>query len=180
MRSAVRNALGMLDRLNAAVYYGVGLLLAAITVVVLLQVVVRFVLTNLGVNIAAPWTEEMARYLLVWLIFLGAAVGCRKMQLISLEFVVKGSPALLGFALRYAALGLCLLLFLLMLRYGVEFVTVIGRTELSPVMQIPKTWVYWAMPAGAALMIANTLAFMVESWAEGRDIRRSGGLADEA
>lgn len=180
MRSAVRRALGLLDHLNAAVYYAVGALLAAIAAIVLMQVAVRLVLTAIGVNIAAPWTEELARYLLVWLIFLGAAVGCRRMQLISLTFVIGGLPDAAGRALRHLALVACLGLFLLMIRYGVEFVQVLGRSELSPVMQIPKTWVYWAMPVGAVLMILNTLAFMAESWAEGRDIRRSGILADEA
>jgi TRAP-type C4-dicarboxylate transport system permease small subunit len=180
MRSAVRGALAILDRLNAGVYFAIGGLLAVISAVVLLQVIVRFVLTSVGINIAAPWTEELARYLLVWMIFLGAALGCRKMQLISLGFVVTGVPRIAGIAMRVIALALCLLLFALLLRYGTDFVTVIGRTELSPVMQVPKTWVYWAMPAGAALMIANTLAFIAESWLEGRDIRQSGGLADEA
>jgi TRAP-type C4-dicarboxylate transport system permease small subunit len=180
MRSAVRGALGILERLNLAVYYLIGVLLAAISAVVLMQVVVRFVLTNLGVNIAAPWTEELARYLLVWLIFLGAAVGCRRMQLISLEFAIKGLPGIVGIVMRYMALILCLGLFVLMLRFGVQFVQVLGATELSPVMQISKIWVYWAMPAGAALMIVNTLAFIAESWLDGRDIRMSGALADEA
>jgi TRAP-type C4-dicarboxylate transport system permease small subunit len=180
MRSAVRRALGLLDQLNTATYYAVGALLAAISVVVFFQVMVRLILTAIGVNIAAPWTEELARYLLVWLIFLGAAVGCRRMQLISLTFVISGLPAFAGSLLRHLALVLCLGLFLLMVRYGYEFVQVLGRSELSPVMQIPKTWVYWAMPAGAVLMIINTLAFMAESWVEGRDIRRSGGLAEEA
>jgi TRAP-type C4-dicarboxylate transport system permease small subunit len=175
-----RQALRLIDGLNTVVYYAIGGLLAAITAVVLLQVIVRFVLTSLGINIAAPWTEEMARYLLVWLIFLGAAVGCRKMQLISLGFVVTGVPRIAGVAIRMIALALCLVLFLLMIRYGMDFVTIIGRTELSPVMQISKTWVYWAMPAGGILMVVNTLAFVVENWLDGRDIRQSGGLADEA
>jgi TRAP-type C4-dicarboxylate transport system permease small subunit len=161
-----RQALRLIDGLNTVVYYAIGGLLAAITAVVLLQVIVRFVLTSLGINIAAPWTEEMARYLLVWLIFLG--------------FVVTGVPRIAGVAIRMIALALCLVLFLLMIRYGMDFVTIIGRTELSPVMQISKTWVYWAMPAGGILMVVNTLAFVVENWLDGRDIRQSGGLADEA
>jgi TRAP-type C4-dicarboxylate transport system permease small subunit len=180
MRSAVRGALGLLGRLNLAVYYLVGLLLAVISAVVLAQVLVRLVLTAVGVNIAAPWTEELARYLLIWLIFLGAAIGCRRMQLLSLSFVLVSLPTAIGVAVRHLALLLWLGLFLLMFRYGVEFVQILGRSELSPVMQIPKTWVYWAMPVGAALMILNTLAFVAESWIEGHDIRQSGGLIDEA
>jgi TRAP-type C4-dicarboxylate transport system permease small subunit len=178
MGGAARTALRMLDRLNTAVYYLIGAILAVIAVVVMIQVLVRFVLTHTGVNVAAPWTEELARFLLVWLIFLGAAVGCRRMQLISLDFVVKAVPGLAGRALRYLALGLCLWLFVLLIRHGAEFVQVIGRSELSPVMQISKTWVYWAMPAGASLMLANTIAFIAAAHLDGLDIRAAGGLAD--
>lgn len=180
MRGLVRAGLAGLQGLNAAIYYLIGLLLAVICGVVLIQVLVRFVLTAVGVNIAAPWTEELARYLLVWMIFLGAALGCRKMQLISLDFVVKAMPRRIGQAARLIALGLCLLMFLLMLRFGWDFVRILGGSELSPVMQIPKTWVYWAMPIGAALMIVNTLAFLAEAWLEGRDIREGSGLAEDA
>lgn len=178
MGDVLRLALGVLERLNRVVYYLIGALLAVISVVVLTQVVVRFVLTSLGINISAPWTEELARYLLVWLIFLGAAVGCRRMQLISLDFVVKWLPAPLGKAARYAAFALCFWIFVLMIQYGTQFVVIIGRSELSPVMQISKEWVYWAMPVGAALMMVNTLAFLVEIILDGKDIRYAGGFGE--
>jgi TRAP-type C4-dicarboxylate transport system permease small subunit len=114
----------------------------------------------------------------VWLVFLGAAVGCRRMQLISLDFVVKAVPGIAGRLLRYLALALCLWLFVLMVRYGTQFVTIIGRTEMSPVMQVSKAWVYWAMPVAAVLMIINTCAFALEAFLEGRDIRDAATLAD--
>ncbi len=178
LKAAVRSTLALLERLNTAVYYLIGAILALISVVVLGQVLVRFVLTHLGLNISAPWTEELARFLLVWLIFLGAAVGCRRMQLISLDFVLKALPGLIGQAARYLSLGLCLYLFLLLVIYGHQFVRIIGASELSPVMQISKSWVYWAMPAGGALMIINTLAFIAEAIIDGKDIRNAGGIAD--
>lgn len=178
MKAAVRSTLALLERLNTAVYYIIGAILALISVVVLIQVLVRFVLTHSGVNVAAPWTEELARFLLVWLIFLGAAVGCRRMQLISLDFVLKALPNLIGQLARYVSLGLCLYLFVVMVIYGHQFVRIIGATELSPVMQISKSWVYWAMPVGATLMIINTLAFIAEAIVDGIDIRSAGGIAD--
>jgi TRAP-type C4-dicarboxylate transport system permease small subunit len=178
MLAGLRTALDALDHVNRWVYYLIGAILAAISAVVFTQVIVRFVLTLIGVNVAAPWTEELARFLLVWLIFLGAAVGCRRMQLISLDFVVRALPGLLGRLARYAALVLCLFMFVLMVRYGVLFVEVIGRSELSPVMQISKEWVYWAMPVGAALMIVNTLAFVLDAALAGSDVRFAGGIAD--
>jgi TRAP-type C4-dicarboxylate transport system permease small subunit len=171
-------ALRVLDALNRAIYYLLGALLAAIAVVVFIQVLVRFVLTHMGVNVSAPWTEELARFLLVWLVFLGAAIGCRRMQLISLDFVVKAVPGIAGRMLRYLALGLCLWLFVLMIHHGSQFVTIIGRTEMSPVMQVSKAWVYWAMPVAGVLMFVNTCAFALEALLDGRDIRDAATLAD--
>ncbi len=175
---SVRAALRGLDALNRAAYYLVGVLLAVITVVVFIQVIVRFVLTHAGLNISAPWTEELARFLLVWLVFIGAAVGCRRMQLISLDFVVKAVPGLAGRMLRYLALALCLWLFVLLIRFGAQFATIIGQTEMSPVMQVSKSWVYWAMPVAGALMLVNTCAFIVEAALDGRDIRDAATLAE--
>ena len=175
-RGKMRMMLGWLDRLNRAVFFFVGALLAAIACVVLIQVVVRFVLTAVGINLVAPWTEELARYLLVWMVFLGAAVGCRKMQLIALTFVIGWVPPLLGRAARLVALGLCLWFFTILVYYGWQFVQIIGRTELSPVMQISKNWIFWAMPVGATLMFVNTLAFVAEAMLPGGDLRATGSL----
>lgn len=168
--------LDWLDRLNRAVYFLVGALLASIAVVVLIQVAVRFVLTAAGINVVAPWTEELARYLLVWMIFLGAAVGCRKMQLIALTFVIGWVPPVLGRAARLVALALCLWFFAILVYHGWQFVQIIGRTELSPVMQISKNWIFWAMPVGATLMFVNTLAFVAEAMLPGGDLRTTGSL----
>jgi TRAP-type C4-dicarboxylate transport system permease small subunit len=166
-----------LDAVNKGVYYLIGVGLMVITVVVFWQVMVRFVLTAAGINISAPWTEEVARYVLIWCIFLGAGVGCRKAQLIALEFVVRALPSVVGQAARYLAMAVCLGFFLLMIQVGWQFVDIIGRSETSPVLQISKAWVYWAMPVGAGLMVINTIALALEAITTKRDIRLIGGLA---
>lgn len=165
--------LGAVDRMNAIVTWLVGLLLAVVSVAVMAQVTVRFVLTTLGVNVSAPWTEELARYCLIWMIFLGASVGVRHAQMIALEFVVRSVPDRLGVAMRYLSMALSLAFFGLMVWVGLSFVA-LGRTETSPVMGITKDLVYWAMPVGSVLMIVNTLALVAQSLSEGRDIRFVG------
>ena len=174
---ALRAILRALDEINRAILLLIGIGLMVITAVVFWQVMVRFVLTAAGINISSPWTEEVARYVLIWCVLLGAAVGCRKAQLIALEFLVRAVPAPLGQAMRYAALAICIAFFALLVNVVWQFVVVLGRTELSPVMQIPKTWVYWALPAAAGLMILNTLGLIVEAVITRQDIRDIGGLA---
>ncbi len=161
------------DGMNAGVTLVVGLLLAAMSVAVMGQVTVRFVLTAAGINVSAPWTEELARYCLIWMIFLGAGVGVRKGQMIALEFLVRKVPDRLGIATRYAVIALSVAFFCLMFVVGLDFVE-LGRTERSPVMGITKDLVYWAMPVGAALMIVNSLALVAQSLIERRDIRYMG------
>jgi len=163
------------DRLNLVLTYGIGLLLAVMTFAVFTQVMVRFVLTALGVNLSAAWTEELARYVLIWIVFLGAGIGCRKRQMISLEFVVRWLPSPLGPILVHLGLVVCIGFFALLISQGLAFVE-LGEVETSPVMQIPKAWVYAAMPVGAGLMILNTVTLIAETLMQRADIRFVGGV----
>ena len=159
-----------MDRINAGLTLIVGLLLAFVTFCVMFQVLVRFVLTAVGIHISAPWTEELARYTLIWMVFLGAAIGVRHARMIALEFGIRKLPARAGIPIRYAVMLLCIAFFGLLVWVGLDFLD-LGRTERSPVLGIRKDYVYWAMPVGMALMIVNSLALIAETLSLGRDIR---------
>jgi TRAP-type C4-dicarboxylate transport system permease small subunit len=57
----------LFERLNRSTESFSGVLLALITTIVFLQVVFRYVL-----KITAPWTEETARYVGIWMVYAGA------------------------------------------------------------------------------------------------------------
>lgn len=169
----MRAALAVIDGINRLLGWSLAALLAAIAVVVMIQVLVRFILTAIGVDVRASWTEELARYLLCWMVFLGAAYGCRHAQLMALDFAVSRLPGALGQAAKYLSLVLCLGFFLLLVQVGWSFME-FGRTESSAVMRMPMIRVYAAIPVGAALMVMNTLGLMLEAWISGADIRSIG------
>ncbi len=108
----------------------------------------RFVLTAVDINISAPWTEELARYTLIWMVFLGAAVGVRHARMIALEFGVRKAarPGGHSRALRGHD-PLSIAFFGLLFWVGLDFIE-LGRSETSPVLGITKDRVYWAMPVG--------------------------------
>lgn len=164
--------LGVVNRTG---YYLIGVLLIVMAVSTLFQVLVRFVFTSVGFNFSAPWTEELARYAMIWVVFIGMGIGCRHAQLISLEFVVNRFRGFFGQLLRYLALVICLVFFAVLIKVGLQFVE-FGRVERSPALAMPKTWVYWAMPVGAGLAFINTVALCVEAWVENRDIREPSGI----
>ncbi len=168
----------VIDKLNVLVTAIVAALLAVVAIAVMMQVMVRFVLTALDINISAPWTEELARYTLIWMVFLGAAVGVRHARMIALEFGVRKLPAKTGVPIRYAVMILCIAFFGLLFFVGLNFLE-LGRSETSPVLGISKEKVYWAMPVGMVLMILNSLALIAETIIEGRDIRFASDFAPD-
>ncbi|WP_227445815.1 TRAP transporter small permease [Cognatishimia sp. F0-27] len=156
----------------------VGFLLAIVAFAVLWQVLVRFVLTAAGYNISAPWTEELARYTLIWMVFLGAAIGVRHARMIALEFGVRKVPAKIGVPIRYGVMLLCIGFFGLLFWVGLDFLE-LGRSETSPVLGIKKDKVYWAMPVSMVIMIINSLALIAETISLDRDIRFAADFAPE-
>jgi TRAP-type C4-dicarboxylate transport system permease small subunit len=69
-----------IDQINKLLVYLVALILIAMSVVISFQVFSRFTLSN-----SLEWSEELSRYLMIWLVFLGTAVALRKKSLIGVE-----------------------------------------------------------------------------------------------
>ncbi|MEW9838312.1 TRAP transporter small permease [Mesorhizobium marinum] len=171
-------ALGLLDRVNVAAGYAVGALLGLATISVTYQILIRFVLDHFGVNIAAPWTEEVARYALIWVVFVGAGVVCRYSGLIAVDIVPHALPSPYGRYVKIAAILVTIAFFGVLAWMGVEFAAT-GSIETSPVMRIPMTVVYLAVPVGSALAVVNLSALLLEGLFGGRDIVETGSEASE-
>ena len=167
-----------MDRINAVTTLIVAALLAVVALAVMGQVTFRFVLTGFGVNISAPWTEELACYTLIWMVFLGAAIGVRHARMIALEFGIRKLPRGVGVPIRYAVMIMSIAFFGLLFWVGMDFLE-LGRSERSPVLGITRDYIYWAMPVGMVLMILNSLALIAETILEGRDIRFASDFAPE-
>lgn len=162
--SLLRAGIGrFVDGSNAAIRLLIAALLAGMCACALLQVIVRLVLDSVGINLSVPWSEELSRYFMIWLIFLGAAYACRRGQLISLTIVVDSLPARSRQAANAATALICIAFYVLLIQVGMSAIRS-GLVEMSPVLQFPKAYVYAAMPVGGAAMLVNTLAFLAESW----------------
>lgn len=170
--------LSVADWLNRIAFFLLVVAMIAIFSTTLLQVIVRFLLTHMGIHASVPWAEELTRYILIWIVFLGSAVGCRMGQLISLRFIVDAAPAGIGVMLRYCALAVSLVFFVFLVWIGWEFLK-LGMVERSPVLGLPKVYVYLAMPICAALMVINTVAFIIDRRVHDVSILASDGLPVE-
>jgi TRAP-type C4-dicarboxylate transport system permease small subunit len=165
MRSFIR----LVDTLNKGLAIFCGLALAAMTALIFLQVLVRFVFTKLQIQFSVPWTEELSRYLMIWAVFVGAAVIARRADALAVEALVLAVPARMGRVIKYSAHLLALAFYACIFVLGLDWME-FGRSEDAPVLGIHMAWVYASLSVGAALTIINGLTLLVEVWLDKKDI----------
>lgn len=139
-------------------YLSLALLTAGMLIVVALQVYYRFVL-----NDPLDWSEEVARYLFVWLSFLGAAVGVRHRVHLGIDTLEKSLDPQ---KYRYIAtiINLVILLFLgFIFFFSFRVLNVVGH-QSSPAVGISMLYPYLAVPVGALFMGINLVRITVEIW----------------
>lgn len=143
-----------------------GLLVVSMAYVLGRQVFTRYVL-----GASEYWTEELARYFLIWMAFLGGALAVRRNAHLSMGLAVmrlRGRPALAVRRIR----DLCVAVFAgIMLLAGGAYVQV-AMEQRTPVTQIPMGFIYLPVPLAGALI----LLFLAEQLAAGE--APSSGAAD--
>jgi len=141
------------DHLERILKIALVVLLTAMTIDVVIGIVARYVLL-----ISIPWTEELARYLMIWTGFIGFGVAYRKRELISVRlFVGKLPPNLLRIAL-FVSDVLCSIFLVIVVVYGIKL-CLDNMGQLSPALRISMSIIYAIIPLGCVLF----LVFVVES-----------------
>jgi C4-dicarboxylate transporter DctQ subunit len=163
-------------RLNQAIVqlarYFIGLLLLATTGLLFLNILLRYFF-----NYSFTWSEEVARFVFVWMVFLGSGLLAREGGHISLEAFFNMLPQ------RYRRIGLVMIncvsalmtafLFLL----GLRVVDAVARFgQKSPAALIPMWIVYSAIPIGCGLMILGFTEATVKVWKGTKEIETPKAL----
>lgn len=123
-------------------------ILAAMTVIACLEVFVRYVLGQ-----SLPWAEEVPKYLMIWLTFLGASLATRRDGHVGFTTVVESLPPR---ARRWVVLVtrvLVLLFLYYVVRWGIVLALTMGFVSVTSALQIPFFYVFVAVPIGGGLMI---------------------------
>lgn len=137
------------DRALARVLDGVlALLLAGLVVAVFIQVFSRYVL-----QASVPWTEEVARYLLIYLTFIGAAVAVREHTHLRVDFVVVRLPQVAQRMIGLLMTVGIVISGVLLVIYGYSY-TERSLGTISPAIGESIAWIYAVMPVAGALMVA--------------------------
>ena len=147
-----------MDRLCLAVCWFVGLQIRfcrwmlvilgiAMTLLILLQVFFRFV-----IYVPFPWSEECARYLMIWMGMLGSVIALRNQRHIGVLFFVEKLPRLPEKAVRVLVQAAVAVFLGILCWQGVQF-AVFNADQTSPAMEISMLIPFSAIPVGCIMMI---------------------------
>jgi TRAP-type C4-dicarboxylate transport system permease small subunit len=123
-------------------------LLAAMALMVFTNVALRF-LTDASIL----WVEEVSRYLMIWLTFLGAGLVMRYGGHIAIDTLQDAFPRG-AHLIRGVIFVLLLGFFAFMVWIGTRY-ALLTWGQTTPVLQIPVGIVYLAMPVGFGLLIVH-------------------------
>jgi TRAP-type C4-dicarboxylate transport system permease small subunit len=126
---------------------------ALMILALLLQVVARYVL-----QVSIPWTEEVSRYLLVLMTFVGAALALRDRQHIAITFLLDrlSPPHRLWVDLLFNVL---IMLFLgAVFRGSVQMIELTWETPAGTIPWITTGRIYLILPFSILLMLGYLLA----------------------
>lgn len=142
--------------LNSITEVIAGCMLVVMVVVIFAQVFARFILdTGFG------WGEELARFLFIWCVFLGASIGVYHKAHLGIEAVTKHFSPSNRVKAAICSHLLCIVLFCHLIFYGEKTVSIVFR-QASPGLDMSMGWPYAAIPISGGIMLLHTVALMAQ------------------
>ena len=139
-------ALGFFWLLGATVFY---------------QFFTRYVLNN-----SASWTEEIARYLLIAVVFTGATIGVAKNNHIQVDFFYKFMPAWLSKWMNHLVDIMRIAFFGAATFLTGQMMEKLGTYKMT-IIDLPMNLVYGVVMAGFAAMCLRAIWVMKIHWQRG-------------
>jgi TRAP-type C4-dicarboxylate transport system permease small subunit len=149
-----------MDGVNRVVGWSLALMLATMTGLIGWQVFARFVVGN-----SLTFSEEVSRFLMIWLTLLGAAYAVRKGTLLAVELVPDLLTGTTKKVVRLTSHVLSLSFYVILIVFGWDIAATVAY-QTAPATGLSMRWPMLALCAGGVLMFLNTLVVMIEdsSW----------------
>ena len=123
------------------------------TLIVWVQIFFRFILGG-----GFAWTEEIAKYLMVWMALLGASMLFREGGHIAINYFISKFSFLRHILIFHAIVSSAL--FILLIYYGIDYAA-FGLKSISPASGITKFWPYLSIPVGGAFLLVQAITRLI-------------------
>ncbi len=151
----------MIDTLDRLFRYFLATLMALLVLSVTWQILSRYLLAE-----PSSWTEELARFLLVWISILGASYAYREKMHLGIDLLAQrlhGRKAVL----LEVTVNVVVIVFavVVMIVGGYRLVAMTWELhQVSPALGIPMAWVYAVVPLSGSLIVLYALENTLDTW----------------
>jgi TRAP-type C4-dicarboxylate transport system permease small subunit len=143
-----KGGLYMLRWLDNIEEYILVILFPLMVIIVFVATCVRYLTTG-----SIPWAEEVARYCMVWIGYIGASLGLKRNAHLGVEALVMKLPTRVQPFFGYLRIGIILLFNVLIAYFTYQIIqSQIDTEQISPALRIPIWFAYGAIPVGMILM----------------------------
>jgi TRAP-type C4-dicarboxylate transport system permease small subunit len=149
----------LLKKLRSVLYW-----FSFVAMMIMLATIFAQVITRYCFGYTAQWSEELARYLFVYVVFLGSALIMGESGHLAVEFLpnhYKGTP--IGKVLRVISLVCGYIFVTILFTQGYRMAETM-TFQISPGLEVRMSYVYAIIPVSSVLMalylIRDTLRFV--------------------
>ena len=125
--------------------------------------------TRYFLNDSASWTEEIARYLLIGVVFVGASIGVAKNNHIQVDLLYRYLPPRAGRVLATAVDAIRIAFFASMTWFTVLMMQKMGNYQMT-IVNLPMNIVYGVVLFGFAAMTLRSLWVAKVHWQRGYSV----------
>jgi len=119
--------------------------------------------TRYALNDSAAWTEEIARYLLIGVVFVGASIGVAKNNHIQVDLIYRYLPRLVCRWLAVAVDGVRVAFLAAMTFFTVQMMVKMGSYQMT-IVDLPMNIVYSVVLFGFAAMTLRSVWVAKVHW----------------
>lgn len=130
-------------------------LMVVMTLLIFVQVIMRYVFSN-----SLTWSEELARYVFIWLIYLGISYAAKQMKHVKIQAALYLFPRRLRPYITIIGDIVMFLFSLFVIWYGAGMVAFQGMFRAAA-LGIPMSWIYAAPVVGFALTTIRQIQTVV-------------------
>lgn len=124
------------------------------------------VLSRYFLPVPVSWTEELARYSLIWLTFIGAAMAIHSKGHFVLEVVLNKMTPKIKYIIQIGIL-IILAVFLAVNAYSSALILKVLQYQTSAALQVQMSYVYLSMPVGSIFMLIHVIVQLVDKLKQG-------------
>ena len=145
-----------MDKINKSLNWATIISISMMLLIIFLQVIFRYVFHN-----SLTFSEELARYLFVWTVFLCSAVVARDNGHIIVGVLTERLRGKKAKQVKITAYITTMIFVVILFYQGLRMMK-LSSFQHSPALGISMSWVYLAIPIAMLVMFCNLLILIVD------------------